>query len=42
LKKFRQRSTYLGVVLYKDKGIYKRPRKDKDGKELILDLEILL
>ena len=42
LKKSVQRSRYLGVVLYKDKGIYKRPRKDKDGKELILDLEILL
>jgi hypothetical protein len=29
LKKSRQRSTYLGVVVDIDKGIYKRPGKKK-------------
>ena len=37
LKKSRQKTTYLGIVVDKDKGIYKNPRKDSRGKELILD-----
>lgn len=37
LKKSRQKTTYLGIVIDKDKGIYKRPRKENGGNELILD-----
>ncbi len=37
LKKSRQRTTYLGIVVDKQKGTYRLPRKEKMANELILD-----